>query len=204
MKDLTFAMSRRAALVGGLCLLASGCFGEFAATRSLYKWNTEVSGNKWLRWLVFLVLAILPVYGLFILADALILNTIEFFSDKNPISGGHVDLGHGNTLTSTRTSDPNLIRHEHRKDGKLVRVYYVRRVSEYELCLLDEHFHVLTRVHLGAHGEIISRDAEGRELSRLSPEAVQRVGLALESGLGPTQAVREELGGAALMVARRG
>jgi hypothetical protein len=192
MKQPTLAITRRAAAAGALALLASGCFGEFAATRALYKWNSEVSPNKWLRWLVFLVLAILPVYGLFVLADAIVINTIEFFSGKNPVSN-RADLGHGNSVTSSRTADPNLIRHEHRHYGKLVRVLYVRRVSDHELCVLDEHFVVLTRVRLGARGEIITYDSDGRELSSLSPDAVNRIGLLLESGASASQSVQLEL-----------
>jgi hypothetical protein len=187
-------LTRRAALGAGLALLGSGCFGGFGATHSLYKWNTDVSDNKWLRWLVFLVLIIVPVYGLFILADALVLNTIEFFSGKNPINGGTAQLGGGHTLTSSRTTDPNVIRHEHRKDGKLVRVLYVKRVNDREMLLLDEHFHVLTGVELNAHGKVSLRDGTGRELAALGAAEIERIGLALEAGASPLNAVQAELG----------
>jgi hypothetical protein len=189
----TSTLSRRAALTAALALLASGCFGEFAATRSLYKWNTNVSDSKWLRWLVFLVLAILPVYGLFILADAIVINTIEFFSGSNPIDNSHVDLGNGHSVHSSRTSDPNLIRHEERKDGKVVRVFYVRRVSDHELVLLDEHMRVLSRVHVNDRMATVY-DGQGRVLASLDADQIERAVQAVSSGTPASLAVDTELG----------
>ena len=185
-------LSRRAALTAALSLFAAGCFGEFAATRSLYKWNTEVSDSKWLRWLVFLVLIILPVYGLFMLADAIVINTIEFFSGDNPISHSHVDLGKGHTLTSQRTSDPNLIKHEERKDGKVTRVFYVRKVGDHELVLLDEHMRVLSRVHVKERLATVY-DGSGRVLAVLDGDQIDRAVAAVRAGMPATEAVRAEL-----------
>jgi len=193
----TPVLTRRAALASTLALLASGCFGEFGATRALYNWNVGVSDNKWLRWLVFLALAILPVYSLFVLADVVVLNTIEFFSGDNPVSHGHAELGSGHTLDSVRTADPNLIRHEERKGGKLVRVIYVRRIADHELVVLDEQLRVLSRVRLGDHGEATLYDASGRELSVLSAPTVGRLAVALEAGGSPSLALQAALGPAA-------
>jgi len=189
----TLVLTRRAALASALTVAASGCFASFGATRALYHWNNSVSDSKWLKWLVFLVLIILPVYGLFILADVLVLNTIEFFSGKNPIDGGHADLGSGHTLDSKRTDDPNVIRHEHRKDGKLVGVIYVKRESPTQFAVLDEHIHVLSRVHLQPDGKMVVTDGAGKEVSSLSPQGFERVALALEAGASPTAAVHAEL-----------
>ncbi|OGR83073.1 MAG: hypothetical protein A3J74_06505 [Elusimicrobia bacterium RIFCSPHIGHO2_02_FULL_57_9] len=63
----------------------SGCFGTFKLTHKLYKWNSEVSG-KWINEGVFLGLAALHVYTVSILADAVIFNSIEFWSGNNPIA----------------------------------------------------------------------------------------------------------------------
>jgi hypothetical protein len=189
----TFVLSRRAALTTALSLFATGCFGEFAATHSLWKWNAEVSDSKWLRWLVFLVLAILPVYGLFILADAIVINTIEFFSGDNPISHTHVKLENGHTLASTRTSEPNLIKHEEKdKDGKVVRTFYVRRVSEHEVVLLDEKMRVVSRVHVKQRLAVVT-DGSGRVLASLDADQVERAVTALQKGMPASQAVGAEL-----------
>jgi hypothetical protein len=183
--------TRRYYNTAGCALAASGCFGKFGATNALYDWNTEVSDNKWLRWLVFLVLAILPVYGLFILADVLVLNTIEFFTDDNPVSGGHVkrELPDGHSVTSTRTQDPDVVRHEVRKDGKLIRVAYVKRTGD-ELWLLDEQRRPLSRVRRLPDGSVELIDGDGRPLSVVTPEQQQRIADAARRGESAAAAAR--------------
>jgi hypothetical protein len=193
--------ARRQFLVGTLALAASGCFGSFGATNALYDWNVEVSDSKWLRWLVFLVLIILPVYGLFILADALVINTIEFFSGKNPVSGSQVGLKDGSTLHSSRTKDPNLVRHEHRKDGEVVRVLYVRRVSEGELHLLDGQQQLLAKALRRADGAFELFDARGKRLSVVAADKLPAISRALQAGKTPTQAVLENVEDSGLQLA---
>ena len=180
---------RREFLVALAALAGSGCFGKFAATNALYDWNKDVSDNKWLRWLVFLVLIILPVYGLFIIADALVINTIEFFTGNNPIGGGHAKLPEGHTLASTRTRDPNVIRHEHRKNGELVQVVYVRRVSDHELHLANEQGRLLARAKLAADGAIEIYDAEGKLVRRAGAREQERIGALVGAGGRPSEAL---------------
>jgi hypothetical protein len=192
-RDRLSGSSRRGFLVASSALLATGCFGSFGATNALYDWNKGVSSSKWLQWLVFLVLIILPVYGLFILADALVINTIEFFSGRNPIGGGTADLGNGHTLRSSRTEDPNLVKHEILEDGELKRTVYVRRLSDHEMVLLDEHMKPSGRARILPDGAVELLDAEGRVLSTVRPKQVRRATAALSDGAGPSQAVADVL-----------
>jgi hypothetical protein len=75
-------------LVGVMCVaLLQGCYGKFPLVRTVYRVNGEV-GNKFLRSGLTWVLLILPVYGLAGLADFVILNTIEFWSGRNPLAEG--------------------------------------------------------------------------------------------------------------------
>lgn len=74
-------------LVLALVLLAfigstSGCYGPFNATRRLHQWNGEVSG-PWTNELVFIGLMVVPAYALFTLGDALIFNSVEFWTGSN-------------------------------------------------------------------------------------------------------------------------
>ncbi len=64
----------------------TGCFGSFKAFNNLRNWNSNVTDNKWANELIFLVLWIVPVYGLFVLGDLLIFNTVEFWSGDNPLA----------------------------------------------------------------------------------------------------------------------
>jgi len=65
-------------------VLMSGCFGPFNLTRRLYKWNEQVQG-KWEREFLFILLAWAPVYGLAVLGDAVVFNSMEFWTGKNPV-----------------------------------------------------------------------------------------------------------------------
>ena len=66
--------------------VTSACFGSFNATRSLWKFNRDVSKNKFAQEVVFLALNIVPVYGVVGLVDAVALNTVEFWTGKNPMT----------------------------------------------------------------------------------------------------------------------
>lgn len=65
--------------------LLNGCFGSFGATRLLYNFNKDVHSNVFVQTLVMWCFTVLPAYGLFIFADWLIINIIEFFMGSNPI-----------------------------------------------------------------------------------------------------------------------
>jgi hypothetical protein len=73
-------------VVGGAMLLQmQGCYGKFALTRKLYAWNGSL-GDKWINSLATFVMIALPVYGVAGFVDYVILNTIEFWTGKNPVT----------------------------------------------------------------------------------------------------------------------
>jgi len=75
-----------------LALAAQGCYGKFQVTRNLYHWNGSM-GNKWINEAVFLGMCILPVYAIAGFADAVIFNTVEFWSGKNPMNAKMITQG---------------------------------------------------------------------------------------------------------------
>jgi hypothetical protein len=84
---------KKGALAGVLCaaMLTASCYGPFNLTRRVHHWNGEV-GGKWAQEGVFLVFIILPVYGIATLADAVIFNSVEFWTGDNPIDPPGMDL----------------------------------------------------------------------------------------------------------------
>ena len=66
-------------------VLFSSCIGSFGLWNSLKDWNQGVS-NKFVNELIFLAFHIVPVYEIAYLADALVLNSIEFWSGSNPMA----------------------------------------------------------------------------------------------------------------------
>lgn len=83
-------------------LLFSSCIGSFALTRKLHSWNESI-GNKFVNELVFLAFNIIPVYGVSLIADGLVINSIEFWSGSNPVAENvkHIEGENGNYLVKT-------------------------------------------------------------------------------------------------------
>lgn len=101
MKRNKFAL---AAIVLGGSMLFSSCVGSFGLFNRLSSWNNSV-GNKFVNELVFLAFNIVPVYPVAYLADALVINSIEFWSGSNPMANvgdvKKVKGGNGNYLVKT-------------------------------------------------------------------------------------------------------
>ena len=84
-----FATWRRGVAVTvlvGFLPFASACFGSFNLTRKVYQFNKSISPDKWLRWLMFLALNILPVYPFASLVDIFFANAWEFWAGDNPVT----------------------------------------------------------------------------------------------------------------------
>ncbi len=65
-------------------ILSAGCTGPFALTKKVHKWQTSFE-EKWIDEAAFLGCVILPVYGLATLGDAIIFNSVEFWTGDNPM-----------------------------------------------------------------------------------------------------------------------
>lgn len=99
-------------LMGFLPVATTGCFGGFQLTRKVYSFNREVSPDKWVRELVFLAMAIFPVYGAATFLDAVVFNSIEFWTGSNPVlakngASRKITTAYG-TAILTRTSENSL------------------------------------------------------------------------------------------------
>lgn len=77
------------ALTLSLCVMMSSCIGSFSLTNKLYRWNNSM-GDRFINELVFIGLTILPVYEIAVFADAVIFNTIEFWTGNNVIAMNNV------------------------------------------------------------------------------------------------------------------
>ena len=66
-------------------LLQTGCFGSFQLTQKVYEFNADID-DQFAQEAVFLAMCIIPIYEFSALFDALLFNTIEFWSGDNPIS----------------------------------------------------------------------------------------------------------------------
>ena len=73
------------AMVIAFSLLFSSCVGSFTMSKTVLDWNNKVS-NKFVNELVFIVFNIVPVYPVSLFIDAVVLNTIEFWTGSNPMA----------------------------------------------------------------------------------------------------------------------
>ena len=69
------------ALLLAATILFSSCIGSFRLTNKVKDWNNNVS-NKWVNEVIFLAFHIVPVYEITMFVDALVLNSIEFWTGK--------------------------------------------------------------------------------------------------------------------------
>lgn len=83
-------MVRKTVLVTmmALTLLAvPGCLGRFALTGGVRKFNLSLTEDKWGREIIFVALYIIPVYPIAGSIDLFIVNSLEFWTETNPIDG---------------------------------------------------------------------------------------------------------------------
>lgn len=115
-----------AIVVLAICSLSlSSCIGSFRLTSSVMKWNNQV-GSKFLNELVFFAFWILPVYEVTALADILVINSIEFWSGRNPLTA------------STKVVDTESGRYLIACDGKGYTITNQTSGESYRLDFLEE------------------------------------------------------------------
>jgi hypothetical protein len=68
-----------------ISLALTSCYGPFRLTRNLHEWNGSL-GDEWINSLIFCGLLIVPVYEISLTIDAVVLNTIEFWTGDNPMA----------------------------------------------------------------------------------------------------------------------
>lgn len=71
-------------LTGFVPLTTTACFGSFPVAAKVYRWNETVNNEKWVRWLIFLLIS--PVYGGALSFDLIFSNSVEFWTGTNPMA----------------------------------------------------------------------------------------------------------------------
>ena len=86
-------------------LLFSSCIGSFNLSKKVLAWNQTID-YKFVNEVVFVALWIVPVYEVCMLADILVINSIEFWSGENPVEAGIVKKVQGeNGVYTVETLD---------------------------------------------------------------------------------------------------
>lgn len=98
-----------ALLCAGMIAL-TGCYGSYACFNKLLHWNGTL-GNKWLNSVVHFVMMVIPVYGIAMFVDILVLNTVEFWAGSNPLASGdsyYEKDAQGNEIAAVKNADGSM------------------------------------------------------------------------------------------------
>lgn len=120
MKRRFFTLATIFALSGSLFF--SSCIGSFGLFNKLLAWNQTID-NKFVNELVFFAFWIVPVYEVAMLADILVINSIEFWSGENPVAAGIVKEVQGeNGIYTVETLENGY--HIENEEGQAVNLIY--------------------------------------------------------------------------------
>jgi len=158
-------------LLLALAPLTVSCYGRFPLTKAVYKFNGEVTDNKWVHSILMWIFVILPVYSLATLGDAIILNLIEFWT------GDTIDLGStttkdGSTVSLAPSEDGREAVLTVTKDEKVVAVQRYVRQADGTIDVLDAQGRLIGGVQPTAAGGFDLTDASGAVVQGIPAEAV--------------------------------
>lgn len=143
-------------------LLLSSCLGSFRLTNKCYTWNKSI-GDKWVNELVFVGLSIIPVYEICLLADAVVFNSIEFWTGNNPVAKNTevIDTDNGQYLVETNENGYTIT-----KDGETVQlinennVWYINQDNhKIEIFQFVDDEHIL--MNLGNTHKVVELSQSG-------------------------------------------
>lgn len=159
-------------------LFVNGCYGPFLLTKKVHAWNGQVSDNKWIVEVVFLVCAWLPVYGIATLADAVILNSVEFWTGNNPLTSASKDtpttrrIARGDTEVVLSRSGDEMVMQQFQAGapGPTLRL---QRTADGTIAM-NQDGAVLFSAETLADGHVVVHDAQGRQIAKYSPDQAQQ------------------------------
>lgn len=162
-------------LMGSMLLAMSGCFASFNLTRKIYKFNQGL-GDKWLNEIAFLVMTIIPVYGVGVTVDVLVLNSIEFWGGTNPVSASNdqkvIPIPEAGVTLILNAADKSI---RLLQDSEGSQKEYVFERSGGETIVKDITGNVLVRCAATETGGIVMKDASGIVISSYSIEDLANI-----------------------------
>jgi hypothetical protein len=156
----------------------AGCYGSFNLTRKVWKFNGEV-GGKWVNEVVFLVMNIVPVYGVAAFVDAVVVNTIEFWTGSNPVTAENAqptNLKSDDGTTVTFNSQEKVMEITSTIPGKGETTYRVAHENGQSV-VKDKDNNILVRCIAGDDGGMTLLDAQGKVLHSYSRTQVEALAM---------------------------
>ena len=123
-------------------MLFTSCIGSFKLWNNLRDWNQGV-GNKFVNELVFIALHIIPVYEIAYLADAVVLNTIEFWSGKSPVASNETKEVKGENGDYLVTSNENGYTITNKEDNQSMELVYNEETKTWSAVTADANYELV-------------------------------------------------------------
>ncbi len=115
-----------------------GCYGEFALTKEVYRFNGDISPDSFIQSVVLWVLAFFWIYSIAIFVDVVIFNLIEFWSGNNPmVAKTTFNNPDGSQVVMTPSSDGKEVQVDVIRDGEMVDTRRIVRTSETHSDIFD-------------------------------------------------------------------
>ncbi|MBM4080592.1 MAG: DUF3332 family protein [Planctomycetes bacterium] len=153
--------------------ILTGCYGQFPLTKAVYNFNGECSDNKWVRTIVMWVFAILQVYTIATVADAIVFNLVEFWTGQQ-LMAGSVTAEDGTKYALEPSDDgKQAVLTISRNDRVLTRATFVR-VSDSKVEVLDGNGKLTGMVLRSPDGTLHLTDAQGVTIRTLSADEVAK------------------------------
>jgi len=172
---------RMAACALAVALVASGCYGPFTMTRKIYKWNGEVNSDRWIVEGVFLLCLIVPVYELSTTADAILFNSVEFWTGKSILASGHaattkriVRKDSETLLTRVPGSAGDELVIQQSREGQPATSLRIRRLGNGVVAMNGDGA-VLFTTHVSENGGVVVTDAGGHQVAQYSDDQVKQL-----------------------------
>ena len=174
--------TRSLAVMLAASMMLSGCYGPFLLTKKLHTWNGSV-GDKWPQEFVFLICAWLPIYGLATLGDAIVFNSIEFWTGNNPLTTTDASqpatkrIARGNaaadlTFDSTPGHEQMVIRQS--KNGASMSDVKISRLDGLTVAT-NQAGDILFTAETTADGGVVVHNAQGKAVKSYSPEKLAQL-----------------------------
>ena len=156
-------------------LFVNGCYGPFLLTKKVHAWNGQVSDNKWIVEVVFLVCAWLPVYGIATLADAVIFNSVEFWTGNNPMTSadaGTRRIVRGDKeIVLSRSGDEMVV--QQFQAGTAGPTLRLHRTADGTIAM-NQDGAVLFSAQTMADGSVIVQDGAGQRIAKYSGDEAKK------------------------------
>jgi hypothetical protein len=149
-------------------------------TRKLYNWNGNVSQDKWVVEGVFMLCAWVPIYGLASLGDALIFNSMEFWTGKNPVEMSAVGQDSQMRLSRVVGSAGEQLLAEQFQHGTAAASLRIQRDGQRTIGV-DEQGQVVFSAMTLPDGTIVVSDAHGQIVATHSVQELRQLAQATSS-----------------------